>query len=122
MAEETYRGWFGHNLKRYRQLAEMTQEILSEKLGVTSQHLSYLETGSRSPSFEVIALAADTLGVTPADLLADKSKSSTTGKQKDFIKKVSVLTKPLSKEDQERILRIIGQCVKINKTTIGKAD
>lgn len=114
MSEEIYRKSFGHNLKKFRQLAEMTQETLSEKLEITAQHLSYLETGSRSPSFEIISSAADILGVSPSELLDEKPKSVSVNKQKEFLSKISTLTKPLSKDDQERILKIIGQCVKIN--------
>lgn len=115
MSEDIYRLWFGNNLKKYRLMSEMTQEVLSEKLGVTAQHLSYLETGSRAPSFEIISRASEILGITPADLLLEKNKISDLGKNKDFLQKISILTKAMSKEDQERIIKIVSHCSKLNR-------
>ena len=120
MGEEVYRTWFGNNVKRLRLLSGMTQEVLSEKLGITSQHLSYLETGNRSPSFEIISLVAEIFGVSPSDLLEDSRKDKTNVKQKEFVKEFQALIRPLSKEDQERVLRIVGQCVKMNRMSSSK--
>lgn len=115
MSEGMYRLWFGSNLKKYRLMLEMTQEVLSEKLEITAQHLSYLETGSRAPSFEIISRVSEVLGITPADLLLEKNKNSDVGKNKDFLQKISILTKEMSKEDQERIIKIVSHCSKLNK-------
>ncbi len=112
--EEHYRKCFGKNLKKFRQIAGMTQDILSEKLGITSQHLSYLETGSRSPSFEVMVYAADAFNLSLSDLFVDSGKDSIGSKHKETMLKISQLTKNLSKEDQERILKIVMNCIKLN--------
>ena len=119
MGEETYRIRFGTNLKKFRQLASMTQEVLSEKMGITAQHLSYLETGSRAPSFEVIATAADILEVSPAELFSE-SKSTNNSRHKEIVEKIDSITKSLGKEEQDSILKIVIQCVRLAKESRSK--
>jgi len=41
---------FGQNVKKYRKLAGLTQEQLSERLGVSQKHLSIIETGAQFAS------------------------------------------------------------------------
>lgn len=36
---------FGQNVKKFRKLAGLTQEQLSERLGVSQKHLSIIESG-----------------------------------------------------------------------------
>lgn len=115
MSEETYRHWFGNNLRNFRQSASLTQEKLSEELGITAQHLSYLETGSRSPSFEVISKAAKVFGVTPADLLSEMGKANSSSRYKETATKISQLIKTVSKEDQDRILKMVSLACRINR-------
>lgn len=111
MSEASYRRWFGQNL------TSLTQETLAESIGITAQHLSYLETGKRSPSFEVIARAAETFNVSPADLLADTPKTGSTSKHREVVAKIEQMTKSLSKADQDRLLRIISNCVNMNRSS-----
>lgn len=40
----------GVRIKKMRNGLDLTQEKLAEKLGITSNHLSYIETGARRPS------------------------------------------------------------------------
>lgn len=41
------------NLKKYRLLAELTQEELAEKVGVRRETIGRLETGKYNPSLEL---------------------------------------------------------------------
>lgn len=45
---------FGNNLKRIRKENNLTQEELSEKVGITQKHLSIIETGKQFPSSALI--------------------------------------------------------------------
>jgi transcriptional regulator with XRE-family HTH domain len=53
-----YRDLIGTELKKTRLLHGLTQKELAEKLGVTVNYLSLLETGNRSPSFALLHKAA----------------------------------------------------------------
>ena len=45
---------FGNRIRDLRQEKGITQEQLAEFIGKTTEHMSFLELGDRSPSFEVI--------------------------------------------------------------------
>lgn len=59
---------FGSNVQKYRKIAGLTQEQLSERLEISQKHLSIIETGTQFASAALIGRLAETLGVTPADL------------------------------------------------------
>ncbi len=54
---------FRHNLRFYRNKLDLTQEKLSELSGISSDYLSEIERGKRTPSFKRIELIANALGV-----------------------------------------------------------
>ena len=45
---------FGTNIKYYRKKQHLTQEQLAEKLGITTKHLSTIETGTHFVSAELL--------------------------------------------------------------------
>lgn len=54
---------FRQNLKNYRIKLNLTQEQLSERSGISSDYLSEIERGKRTPSFKRLDLIADSLGI-----------------------------------------------------------
>ncbi len=54
---------FRNNLKYYRNLKGYTQEKLSEISGISSDYLSEIERGKRTPSFKRIELIANALEI-----------------------------------------------------------
>ncbi len=64
---------FGQNVKKYRKQAGLTQEQLSEKLGVSQKHLSIIETGTQFASASLIGRISEVLKVSPADLFGGSS-------------------------------------------------
>jgi transcriptional regulator with XRE-family HTH domain len=60
---------FGARLRFLRQEKGLTQEQLAERINRSTEHISFLERGERSPSFEVILNIAETLGVSVAVLM-----------------------------------------------------
>ncbi|WP_294428423.1 helix-turn-helix transcriptional regulator [uncultured Treponema sp.] len=52
---------FGRNVKKYRKLAGLTQEQLSERLGVSQKHLSIIETGTQFASASLIGRISEEL-------------------------------------------------------------
>ena len=97
----------GQRIQYYRQKANLTQEKLAEKIGLTPNHLSRIETGRHNPYFETIMLAAKELDVPIDAFLEDVDdndlntflqliKSDIAGmskNQKEMIKKYIALVK-----------------------------
>ena len=52
-----------HNVKYYRNLKGLTQEDLSEMTGISSDYLSEIERGKRTPGFKRILLIAEALEI-----------------------------------------------------------
>ena len=59
---------FGRNVQKYRKIKNLTQEQLSEKLGISQKHLSIIETGTQFASASLIERICEELEVSPADL------------------------------------------------------
>jgi transcriptional regulator with XRE-family HTH domain len=54
---------FKNNLKYYRNQRGFTQDKLSEITGISSDYLSEIERGKRTPSFKRMLLIADALEI-----------------------------------------------------------
>ncbi len=65
---------FGNRLKTLRLKANMTQEQLAKKLGLTKSVISAYETDLRMPSYDVLVRIARTFGVTTDFLLGMEQK------------------------------------------------
>lgn len=63
MDHEAARQRFANRIRDLRTQKDITQEQLAELIGKTTEHVSFLERGERSPSFEVILDLADALSV-----------------------------------------------------------
>ena len=69
MDYESARKRFGKRVHDLRKERNIKQEKLAERIGKSTEHVSFIERGERSPSFEVIIDLANALGVTPTDLI-----------------------------------------------------
>ena len=54
---------FRNNLKFYRNEQGLTQEKLSELIGISTDYLSEIERGKKTPSFKRIELLAKALNI-----------------------------------------------------------
>ena len=61
---------FGPVLSKLRLERSLTQSELGEKLGVTLQHISMLESGKKFPSLRMLFKLADALGVSLTSIAA----------------------------------------------------
>jgi transcriptional regulator with XRE-family HTH domain len=59
----------GRNVRRIRQAKGLTQEELAERSGFGQNYLSDLERGRRNPTVVTLWELAQTLGVTPVELI-----------------------------------------------------
>ncbi|MBH7884817.1 helix-turn-helix transcriptional regulator [Clostridioides difficile] len=68
--------FIGQRIKIARIKKKLTQEVLSEKINVSPQHVSNIETGNSSVSLPTFVAIANTLGVSVDELLCDTILSS----------------------------------------------
>lgn len=61
----------GKRIKISRIQADLTQEVLAEKVNISTTHLSNIETGTTRVSLTTIVNLANALSVTADDLLCD---------------------------------------------------
>jgi len=66
----------GKRIKHYRTQKMMSQEALEQIVFASSNHISYIETGVKTPSLELLILIANALDVSADDLLTDNLKHS----------------------------------------------
>lgn len=63
-------------LKKMRADANMTQQQVGEKAGITQQHYNFIEAGARRPSVEVAKRIAAVLGFDWTRFFEDRSESA----------------------------------------------
>jgi len=66
----------GRRIKHYRSEKKLSQEELATAVFASSNHISYIETGVKTPSLEMLILIANALDVSADDLLTDNLKHS----------------------------------------------
>ena len=93
----------GKNIKYYRSMKRLSQEELANQVFVSSIHISYLETGAKTPSLELLILIANALEVSADDLLAENltHTSSSVGKA------LHLLLQSCSEREREMLTRIM---------------
>jgi len=68
----------GQRIKKYRKAYNLTQEMLAEKVGISSVHISHIETGSTKLSLPVLVNIAQELAVPTDELIFDKPQINRT--------------------------------------------
>ncbi len=68
MVEINIRKIFGGNVKKYRKKLGLSQEQLSERLGITPNHLSVIETGAKFVTYKLLEKIVAELQVMPMSL------------------------------------------------------
>jgi transcriptional regulator with XRE-family HTH domain len=66
---------FGRRLQALRMARGLTQEQLAEAIEKSTEHISFMERGERSPSFETLLDLARNLQTPPAELLDEAAAS-----------------------------------------------
>lgn len=66
----------GSNLRRQRKLKQLTQEELSEQLGITTKHLGVIERGEAFCSADLLEKAASVLNVSIATLFYNEDENN----------------------------------------------
>jgi len=63
---------FGEKIRLLRKQQNVTQQEISDKVGIGRVHLSDLERGKKMPQAALIIKFAKVFGVTPNDLMLDE--------------------------------------------------
>ena len=61
----------GQRIRKYRKAHQLSQDALAEKVGISTTHMSHIETGNTKLSLPVLVKLAEILGVHTDDLLFD---------------------------------------------------
>ena len=85
---------FGEKIKKKRREMHLSQISAAEKLGISPNHLSSLETGKSKPSYDVICNLCELLGTNPDYFFSGSLHSNNVSK--DIIDKLQLL--PESKQ------------------------
>jgi len=65
---------FGPILRKFRLEKKLTQDQLSERVGVTSPYISMLESGHNYPNLEMLFRLADALKIPTSAIIAEMEK------------------------------------------------
>lgn len=66
----------GQRIRRFRKASRLSQEELAELIGISTTHMSHIETGNTKLSLQVLVSLAEKLGVRTDDLLFDDAPVS----------------------------------------------
>ena len=68
----------GQRIRKYRKAYDLSQEQLAEKAGISSTHMSHIETGNTKLSLPVLVNIAKILSVQTDELLFDRPQANRT--------------------------------------------
>ena len=74
----------GIRLKRYRQKAHLTQEMLADKIDVATSTIAHAESGTSKPSLPLLLKVANVLNITLDQLVCDNLPVAETYLDKDI--------------------------------------
>ncbi len=63
----------GQRIRKIRKARGLSQEVLAEQVGISTTHMSHIETGNTKLSLAVLVSLADVLEVSTDDLLYDQN-------------------------------------------------
>ena len=70
----------GQRIRKMRKAHEFSQEELAEKIGISTTHMSHIETGNTKLSLPVLVAISLALEVQTDDLLFEAANTSRSGK------------------------------------------
>jgi transcriptional regulator with XRE-family HTH domain len=110
----------GAKLKKLRKEKKITQNKLSEKLGLSPRYIAKVEVGMANPSMEIFKKLADFFQVPIEYLVSENEDPNTLSaiiRNKDVLE-AFVEVDQMNSEDQKTILEVIGAFVTKNKMKV----
>jgi len=99
-------GLIGKRIQRARTTAGQTQEVLAERVRISTNYLSKVENGKEKPNLEMLAKISSAVDIPLTSLLADVVEGADTylrGEMGALLKSCSV--------EQAKLIYEIAQCV-----------
>ena len=97
----------GQRIKEQRKKNKLTQEQLSEKLGMSKNHLSAIDRGVYRVQIETLVMIINCLGCTADDLFCDVIDTGYKIRSSRLSEKIAMLPP----EEQNRILAVVDTLV-----------
>lgn len=94
----------GARIQLYRVRAKLTQKELAEKLGCTSQHISAIERGVKTPTLETFVTLCNVLQVQPNLLLQDVIEGWQEGWEADLDRVLEAVSPHLRRRTKETLI------------------
>ena len=101
----------GQRIRKYRKARQLSQEQLAEQIGISTTHMSHIETGNTKLSLPVLVQLAKSLEVQADDLLSD----AYFGRQNTEAEILQILDRCT-----ERQLKILLDVLRTTKTALDK--
>lgn len=101
----------GQRIRKYRKAYQLSQEQLAEKIGISTTHLSHIETGNTKLSLPVLVDIASILSVSTDELLSDSPNPKT-----KVIKEIEEILDTCSPQE----VCIIKELIKTTKISLDK--
>lgn len=99
----------GLRIREIRLKNNLTQEQLSERVGLSSVYISHIENASTKPSLETVVKICNALGTTPDFLLYDSLYES-----REYIHDdIAALLKSCSNKNLELVTELIRSVLKV---------
>ena len=102
----------GQRIRRFRKAYRLSQEQLAEKVGISTTHMSHIETGNTKLSLPLFVKLANVLSIQTDELLYDtpqKNKTAIKGELEEILDSCSM-----------QDIRIIEDVVKAVKISLDK--
>ncbi|MBM5572322.1 MULTISPECIES: helix-turn-helix domain-containing protein [Deefgea] len=100
----------GENIKKARQAAKLTQEVLAEAISLDSRSISRIERGNALPSLSTLEAISITLNVGLGELFEGMTKSKS-----EIAQEIESLLATLPAQKQQGLLELVRSMVRIAK-------
>ena len=101
-----YQKLINTNIKRLRQINNLTQEEFAEKIGISIQGLSNIERNRYQPNSETIDKICQAFNLSPIELLTVENKGN-----KEIITNITALLSQCSTQKLKKIYDILHKLV-----------
>ncbi len=102
----------GQRIRRFRKAHDMSQETLAERVGISTTHMSHIETGNTKLSLSVLVQLATVLEVRTDDLLFDYTDTRITEMTNEIVEILEGCT--------PQQLRFMKDMIRSTQTTLNK--
>lgn len=102
----------GQRIRKMRKAHDLSQEELAEKIGISTTHMSHIETGNTKLSLPVLVSISQALGVQTDDLLFESANTSKNNALNDIIELLDTCT--------PQQVRVIQDIIRATKTALQK--